>query len=93
MSNREVLEKEVADRVRATASLQELASMQLAATLFKVIAWAVGMGCMAVAFFNPGLITLVPAAILVYIAAEADCNIDKLKQVIREEIERRQRDK
>jgi hypothetical protein len=93
MIDREASEQEMIKQVRSTETVTELKSLVMAANLFKAVAWAVGLGCMAAIVLYPGLITLIPGAILTYIAADADCNIDNLKRVIQEEIQRRFTDK
>lgn len=93
MIDRDSAEQELIAKVRSAETLSELKSMEIAANLFKVIAWTVGLGCMSAIVLYPGLLTLIPGAILTYIAADADCNVDQLKRVIREEIQKRTVDK
>lgn len=57
--------------------------------LFKLITWALGMGSMAVAFFNPSIFVIIPCAFLTWFAAVSDSNLDLIKKLVKKEQQRR----
>lgn len=81
--------KEIELKVK-NCSVQDLKNFLIVGWAFKLIAWAVGLGCMAVAWIAPfSLFVIIPCALLVFIAADADCNIDFLIKLVRQELQTR----